>query len=170
MERVNRLTTQVLASGVPKQKQEYRLQLRELEAGDYHKGFLQLLGQLTTVGDDITFSQFSNRLREQQLAGHGVYRVVVIEDLDKKLIIATATLFVEKKFVHSCGLVGHVEDVVVNSTYRGQNLGLRVVQQLKDWAKEAGCYKIILDCSDKNIAFYNKLGFEKKEAHMAFYY
>lgn len=52
----------------------------------------------------------------------------------------------------------------------GRNLGLRVVDQLKTWAGEAGCYKIILDCAAHNVPFYNKLGFVKKEEQMAFYY
>lgn len=169
--RLAALSTQIVASASAGGRGggDDGLQLRELQAGDYHKGFLQLLSQLTSVGD-ISFEQFTQRLREQQSSGTGTYRVAVIEDSSKNLIIATATLMVERKFVHNCGLVGHVEDVVVNSTYRGKNLGIRVVQALIDWAKEAGCYKIILDCSEKNVPFYNKLGFQKKEEHLALYY
>lgn len=51
-------------------------------------------------------------------------------DLDKGAIIATATLFVELKFIRGCGKCGHIEDVVVDSTYRGLRLGLRVIEAL----------------------------------------
>ena len=51
-------------------------------------------------------------------------------DLDKHQIIATATLVVELKFIRGCGKCGHIEDVVVDSTYRGLRLGLRVIEAL----------------------------------------
>ena len=35
------------------------------------------------------------------------------------------------------------------------------------WANN--CYKIILDCSDKNVAFYQKCGYIRKGAQMAMY-
>ena len=35
-----------------------------------------------------------------------------------------------------------------------------------DQAREAGCYKVILDCSDSNVKFYEKCGFQKKEVQM----
>lgn len=90
-------------------------------------------------------------------------------DLDKKKIIATATLLVELKFIRNCGKCGHIEDVVVDSTYRGQRLGLRVIEALMDAAKEAGCYKVILDCSESNATFYQKAGLTKKEIQMVRY-
>lgn len=142
--------------------------VRELNAGDYHRGFLDLLSQLTQVGT-ISEAQFRRRLAEMQRLTD-TYKVAVIVDPAKDLVIACATLIIERKFVHECGLVGHVEDVVVNKTYRGRRLGLRVVDQLKTWSKDAGCYKIILDCAAHNVAFYNKLGFVKKEEQMACYF
>ena len=33
-------------------------------------------------------------------------------------------------------------------------------------AEGAGCYKVILDCSDDNAAFYSKCGLVKKEIQM----
>lgn len=35
----------------------------------------------------------------------GTYYVTVIEDLDTNLIIGAASLIVEYKFIHNCGLV-----------------------------------------------------------------
>lgn len=35
-----------------------------------------------------------------------------------------------------------------------------------DQAKEVGCYKVILDCSEDNVNFYQKCGFTKKEVQM----
>ena len=67
------------------------------------------------------------------------------------------------------GLVGHIEDIVTHSEYRGLNLGRLVIETLKGIGKAKGCYKIILDCSEKNVAFYKKCGFAQKEFEMAFY-
>lgn len=96
--------------------------------------------------------------------------MAVIEDKACQEIIASATLVIEDKFIHSCGRVGHIEDVVVNSLYRGASLGKRVSQFLTDLAREEGCYKTILDCDPHNIPFYNKLGYKQKSCHMAIYY
>ena len=146
-------------------------------------------------------------------------------ELDKQQIIATATLVVELKFIRGCGKAGHIEDVVVDSTYRGLRLGLRVIEALMQaaqaraggreqagWRGESlqmlrntrgrgkhivllklpptthntaqlqfherlcaclptclqswGCYKVILDCSEDNVPFYNKCGLTKKEVQM----
>ena len=32
--------------------------------------------------------------------------------------------------------------------------------------QEAGCYKVILDCSEENVPFYEKCGLTKKEVQM----
>lgn len=81
--------------------------------------------------------------------------------------------------------VGHIEDVVVNSKYRKHRLGLMcannaarmlydllyesVVNALKQIALSKGCYKVILDCSETNVGFYERCGFSRKEVQMAFY-
>ncbi|KAI7845197.1 hypothetical protein COHA_001241 [Chlorella ohadii] len=97
------------------------------------------------------------------------YKVAVIEDLDKRQIIATATLVVELKFIRGCAKCGHIEDVVVDSTYRGLRLGLRVIEALMAAAQELGCYKVILDCSEDNVPFYEKCGLTRKEVQMVKY-
>ncbi len=46
-------------------------------------------------------------------------------DTEKQKIVATATLLVELKYIRECGKAGHIEDVVVDSSYRGMRLGQR---------------------------------------------
>lgn len=53
----------------------------------------------------------------------GCYYVTVIEDTRKNAIIGAATLVTELKIIHGCGVRGRLEDVVVNTTYRGKQLG-----------------------------------------------
>jgi len=98
------------------------------------------------------------------------YYIVVIEDVESKKLVAAGTVILEGKFARNCGKVAHVEDIVTTTARRGQNLGRRIITQLKHVSKELGCYKVILDCADKNVEFYGKLGFEKKENQMALYF
>lgn len=51
------------------------------------------------------------------------YYVTVIEDTRSEKIIGSSTLITEFKFIHECSLRARLEDVVVNNTYRGKQLG-----------------------------------------------
>lgn len=44
--------------------------------------------------------------RFAKMKGSGDYYVTVIEDTQKNEIIGSATLVIEHKFIHDCGLVG----------------------------------------------------------------
>jgi glucosamine-phosphate N-acetyltransferase len=41
-----------------------------------------------------------------------------------------------------------------------------VIDALLTYAKQAGCYKVILDCGEANVAFYEKCGLKRKEVQM----
>jgi len=49
-------------------------------------------------------------------------------------------------------------------------LGKRIVDILRKIGENAGCYKIILDCDEKLVPFYEKCGFTKKAVQMACYF
>ncbi|KAJ9523600.1 hypothetical protein QJQ45_007325 [Haematococcus lacustris] len=66
--------------------------------------------------------------------------------------------------------VGHIEDVVVDERCRGARLGLRLITALTEAAQAAGCYKVVLDCSEDNVAFYEKCGLRRKDVQMANYF
>ncbi|XP_038207053.1 probable glucosamine 6-phosphate N-acetyltransferase [Zerene cesonia] len=131
--------------------------VRPLQRSDYDKGFLQLLSQLTNTGN-ITRKQFDERFTQMKMSGG--YYVTVIEDKRISKIIGAATLTVEQKFIHNCSLRGRLEDVVVNDTYRGKQLGKLIVVTVSLLAHELGCYKMSLDCKDKLIKFYESLGYK----------
>lgn len=142
-------------------------EVRPLQSGDYQKGFLDCLSMLTTVGK-MEEGDFLDRFH--YLKSHNdQYFTLVIEDLKLNRIVACGTIVVERKFVHNNGLVGHIEDIVTHRDYRGFNLGKLVIESLKHIGDLTGCYKIILDCSVKNVPFYQKCGFTQKEVEMALY-
>ena len=149
---------------VPVSAADPHLLLRRAQPSDYSKGHVTLLSQLTTVGS-ISAADYAARSRLMERHGE-LLHCLVIEDTTCSTIIASATLLVEPKFVHSCGWVGHIEDVVVSSHYRGKNLGHRILNALHEVARRAGCYKILLDCAEANKPFYEKIGYTEKERHM----
>lgn len=44
--------------------------------------------------------------------------------------------------IHNLGLVGHIEDIVVNKDQQGKKLGLRIIEALDFIAEKVGCYKV----------------------------
>lgn len=45
----------------------------------------------------------------------------------------------------------------------------RIIEELVRIGDNLGCYKILLDCSEDNVKFYEKCGFKKKEVQMVKY-
>nr|GMD89788.1 glucosamine 6-phosphate N-acetyltransferase [Ipomoea batatas] len=142
--------------------------IRRLEIADKSKGFLQLLSQLTVCGA-VSDEEFKERFEEVAKYGDD-HLICVIEDVRLGKIVATGSVFVERKFIRSCGKAGHIEDVVVDSSVRGLQLGKRVVEYLVNHACSVGCYKVILDCTEDNKPFYDKCGFMKKAVQMVKYF
>ncbi|OWM79089.1 glucosamine 6-phosphate N-acetyltransferase [Punica granatum] len=141
--------------------------IRRLEISDKSKGFIELLQQLS-VCDSVSDEEFKERFQELSSLGDD-HVICVIEDMSSGKIVATGSVFIEKKFLRNCGKVGHIEDIVVDSNARGLQIGKKVVVFLTDHARAMGCYKVILDCSTDNRAFYEKCGFKQKEVQMVQY-
>lgn len=139
---------------------------RPLSSADFGSGFCDVLEELTSC--DATEEDF-RRVFEDMRAVGDMYYVVVGEDQCTGKIVACGTVFVEKKFIHKGGCVGHIEDIVIKSDARGKDLGRELISHLVHIATHKGCYKVILDCNDKNINFYEKCGFHKHENQMARY-
>ncbi|CAG8517199.1 7637_t:CDS:2 [Ambispora gerdemannii] len=156
--------------------------LRPLSSDDYEHGFLKVLSVLTVIGD-ISKAQFLERYNYLKKHNHEYFTIVITDPSDT--IIGAGTIFVERKFIHNTGLVGHIEDIAVDKNQQGKKLGLRVIQALKYIGAKTGCYKVILDCSEEvrdleiqpgkydklfhNVPFYEKCGFTRKEVEMAWY-
>jgi glucosamine-phosphate N-acetyltransferase len=139
--------------------------LRLLEQNDYNLGYLELLEQLTDVGD-VTIDEWNNRYNE--IKYNPCIQIWVI--IENNTIVASGTLILEPKFIHKNGRVAHIEDVVVDKSKHGLGIGKKLLEALVNVAKNNGCYKVILNCSNKNVGFYEKLGFTQKEIQMAHYF
>ncbi len=129
--------------------------IRELRKEDLGNGFLATLDSLRQ-----TSNIERNKAEEifEKISSNPDH-VIVVAELDGK-IVGTTTLLIEIKFIHSGGLVGHIEDVVVDKNFQGQRIGEKIMKYLLEFAKNRGCYKTILDCTDDVKPFYEKLGFK----------
>ena len=76
-------------------------------------------------------------------------------------IAGTTTLLIEPKFIDKGMRVGYIEDVSVRKGYEGLGIGSKLVTHATNYAISIeGCKKILLYCSEKTRAFYEKLGYK----------
>lgn len=123
---------------------------------------IKLLSQLTTVGNpsinDISESIFNNIL--VAYTTDPIEPSDPIETIDtSETIVGIATLFIERKIIHNASAVGHIEDVVVDENYRNNGIGKILIDACIEKARKIDCYKVILDCSESYVKFYQKCGF-----------
>ncbi len=138
--------------------------IRELKEEDLSNGFIETLSNLSEVGklanDTIRKREILSEIKDKN------YRIVIAEDNQNHQIIGSATLLIEQKFIHNGGKAGHIEDVVTRKGYEGKGIGREILKELIKIAKDNECYKIILDCDEKLVKFYEKLGFKKHSIMM----
>jgi len=129
--------------------------IRELRKDDLWNGFLTTL-------DSLRKASYIDRNKAEMIfekINSNPDHIIVVAELDGK-IVGTTTLLIEPKFIHGGGLVGHIEDVVIDKNFQGQKIGEKIMKYLLEFAKNRGCYKTILDCTDDVKPFYEKLGFK----------
>ncbi len=140
--------------------------ITELSDTDDYYQYCQLLEQLTTINpDSINRDDFIKFLSLIHSNPH--HKIIIAKIHDQ--IVGTTTLLIEPKFIHDLSKVGHIEDVVVNKKYRSHGIGALLIRKAIEISKQFDCYKIILDCAERNCEFYSKFGFVKKELQMALY-
>lgn len=129
--------------------------IRKLQKEDLWNGFLQTLDSLRQASnmDKKTAEKIFDKINSNP---DHIVAVAVIEGK----IVGSTTLLIETKFIHNGGKVGHIEDVVVDKKYQKKGIGEKIVMYLLRYAKDQGCYKTILDCTDEVKPFYEKLGFK----------
>lgn len=131
------------------------IKIRELQKEDLWNGFLKSLDSLRQASDidKKTAEKIFEKINQNP------EHIIVVADIDGK-IVGSSTLLLETKFIHDGGIVGHIEDVVVDKNYQGKKIGEKIIRHLLEYAREKGCYKTILDCADNVKPFYEKIGFK----------
>lgn len=125
--------------------------IRELQPGDFEQGFLESLAALTEV--DLTPES------ARSVAAELPANLKTFVAVETGRIVGTITLLIERKFIHGGGRVGHIEDVAVHRDRQRHGIGTALVEHAIEAARQAGCYKVILDCFDPLVPFYERMGF-----------
>lgn len=138
--------------------------VKELNENDflkYRESYMATLSSLREVGN-ITDSDALNIFKKINLQDGHIF--VVIDE--ESGIVGTATVLIEQKFIHSGGKIAHIEDVSIRADFQGSGIGKSIMNYAIEYAKSRNCYKVILDCSDRLVLYYEKFGFKKKENQM----
>ena len=140
-----------------------KIEIREIEEDDLERGFLETLDFLRNASS-LDKTKAKEILKKIKQNSNHIIHVAI----DGKKIVGTTTLFIEQKFIHDGGLVGHIEDVVVRKDYEGKGIGIKLVTSMLERAEEKNCYKTILDCKDDVKKFYEKIGFKRESNCMRY--
>ena len=132
---------------------------RMLSKNDYEQYF-QLINEFRLT--NYTKEQFVHFLEENKHI-----HIWVIEVNNE--LIASGTILYEIKLIHNISLYAHIEDIIVSSKYRKNGYGLILLNELVDVCKKNNSYKILLDCQEELIKFYESSGFKKNGSQMVIY-
>lgn len=129
------------------------MKIRSLLLSDFNLGLIEILKQLTNA-PEINYEQFAKQY--SNLSNNS--KIYVLEDNNK--IIGYGSVYIDHKFYRNCSNVGHIEDIIIDKNYRNQGLSKLLINKLIDYSKKQKCYKIILNCKEEYIKFYEKFGFK----------
>ncbi len=133
--------------------------IRPIDYNDYTTGYIQLMYEFTNYKIDIDEKTFQSYIKNNNI------KIIVIYSNIEKKIVGAGTIFKIEKLHNNP--IGQIEDVIITEKYRGTGLGKIIVNKLIEIGKnDFKCYKITLNCLDKNIDFYKKCNFEVSGSQM----
>ena len=128
------------------------MKIRELQPSDTK--------QVIDIWTSSFSRNFSNNLNPGYINDPNSTTMVVCEG---STIIGVASIHIIYKLSRTLGLI---EDVAVDKDHRGKGIGKNLVEKLIEIGKQKNCDKIVLNTSEKNSKFYEKIGFKKNEIQM----
>jgi glucosamine-phosphate N-acetyltransferase len=129
--------------------------------------YIKLLSHLTEA-PMLSKGEFMNNLLEIKSMGY-IFVCYYTNTENKICIIGSGTIIFEPKIIRSGKYVGHIEDIVVDKSFRSLGISKKIIDKLIFFANNKNCYKIILDCKANLCDFYEKNGFEKHGVQMSKY-
>lgn len=137
-----------------------KIHFRNIEKIDLNQVYV-LLNQLkemdiTSIDKDKVWNNFINNNSSNSVVG--IY--------DDK-VVAYGSVVIENKIRGE--LAGHIEDIVVDSEVRGKMIGVLLIKELIEIARNKGCYRITLFCKESLVNFYSRNGFKVNNVVMKKY-
>lgn len=136
--------------------------IRELQEEDFEQ-FIPVINAFTRFPQTIERKRFEQWLEAMP---NGCHTFVYVEE---GAVIGTARALIEPKFSNNLSFMGHVEDVAVLPEHRGKGVARSLVDHIVEFCWNAGCYKIVLECSESLVPLYERSGFRPKGLGMSQY-
>jgi len=129
------------------------LSIGDINSEDY-QGYLDLMYEFSNFKKDINYEDLKNYITKN----YNNIRIITIKNDDENKIVGAGTIFKLEKLHNNP--IGQIEDVIITEKYRKLGLGKSIIKELfKIGMDEFKCYKIVLNCLNKNISFYEKCNF-----------
>lgn len=133
------------------------MEFRKVQPFDYDQ-YLSLINDFRTT--TFTQSEF-----EQSLDIISKSSDIIILIVDNQ-IIGTATIIYEHKLIFNRCILCHIEDVCIKKEFRLKKYGSQLIEYCVQLCKKNGAYKVSLNCSNENVAFYQSCSFDKRGNQM----
>ncbi len=137
-----------------------KLVIREIVADDIDKKFLETLDSLKP-GTSTQVNKNAAKQRCSEILETKRFKVFVA--LLNSEVVSTVALTLEPKFINNLGTAGHIEDVATREGFEGRGISSMVMMHAFKYAESVGCYKTILNCEEKVIPYYKKIGMKIAE-------
>ena len=135
------------------------MNFRVLNINDYIQ-FKDLINDFRKT--DFTEFSFKNFIENEKNIN-----IYVLEENNN--LLAAGTVLFERKFIHNMSLYGHIEDIIVKKEHQKKGYGKILIKNLIKECHANKCYKILLDCSNELVPFYEKCGFKLNSNQMVIY-
>jgi GNAT superfamily N-acetyltransferase len=129
------------------------IEVRVLSEADMHRAF-GLVHQLRDHLDIEAFDRLTGRQRDFGYVMFGAFAGADLVGVIGMRIVSTLAR----------GEHLHVDDLVVESSRRGDGIGRALMGFAEQWASEHGCQSIFLDSRPEVLNFYSRLGYQPHTA------
>lgn len=132
-----------------------KLTIREIKVEDIDKKYLETLDSLKP-GTSAQVDKHAAKKRCLEILESKRFKIFVA--LLNSEVVSTVALTLEPKFINNLGTAGHIEDVATRNGFKSQGISSMVMIHAFKYAESVGCYKTILNCEEKVISYYQKIG------------
>lgn len=139
--------------------------IKEIGTEDSHL-FVSLLETLAALSPSpaLPAADMVRILQDMQRQDKHIF-VMISQDQ----VIGTTSVMIERKLTRGGALCGHIEDVATHPQHTKKGVASQLVRHAIHYAmQERKCYKIVLNCRDHLVLFYEKAGFFIKGKQMEY--
>lgn len=126
---------------------------------EYYKSYMDLMFKFSNIKKEMNEENFNEILMNKNIK--------IIIYIDNNDVIGAGSIFKLNKLHNNP--VGQIEDLMIDEKYRNKGIGKKIIEKLTHIAfNDFKCYKVILNCLNKNIEFYEKCNFYNSGVQMRF--